>query len=87
MSDLTFSGALLPGADPRRARLQLTALFRLTDPDAVEPFFRGGRVTLRRGLTPAEAERLCERLRAAGLDCEVSPEPETEPETEPEPVP
>jgi hypothetical protein len=87
VSDLTFSGALLPGADPRRARLQLTALFRLTDPAAVEPFFRGEPVTLRRGLPADEAERLCERLRDAGLDCQVSPAPRAEPKPEPEPEP
>jgi hypothetical protein len=71
LSDLSFSGGLLPGANPRSARLYLTAFFRLQDPDAVEPFFQGRPVTLRRKLPRPEAEALCDRLRRAGLDCRV----------------
>lgn len=79
MFDLVFSGNLLPGTDARQARLRLTAFFRLADPAAVEAFFQGSAVTLRRSLPHAEAQTLCERLVAGGLDCHVAaaPEPET----------
>jgi hypothetical protein len=69
--DLQFSGQLLAGSDPRLARLRLTAFFQLTDPAAVEPFFSGRPVILRRNLPAGQATELCERLRAGGLDCHV----------------
>ena len=75
-----FSGNLLPGADARQARLRLTAFFRLTDPPAVEAFFLGGKVTLRRSLPRSEAQALCERLLAGGLECHVVATSEPEPE-------
>lgn len=66
-----FSGNLLPGTDAWQARLRLTAFFRLTDPAAVESFFLGSTVTLRRALPQAEAEALRDRLIAGGLDCRL----------------
>ena len=93
MFDLIFTGRLLPGADPRHARLRLTAFFRLTDPADVELFFRGGEVILRRALPQAEAQSLCERLIAGGLDCRLQErdaavrERERDPEPAPEPDP
>jgi hypothetical protein len=69
--DLQFSGQLLAGSDPQLARLRLTAFFQLTDPAAVEPFFSGRPVILRRNLPAGHATALCERLRAGGLDCHV----------------
>lgn len=76
-----FSGGLLPGTDARQARLRLTAFFRLEDPAAVEPFFRGGAVTLRRALPEAKARMLCEKLVAGGFDCHLvaTAAPVTEP--------
>lgn len=79
-----FSGNLLPGTDARQARLRLTAFFRLTDPAAVDAFFQGRAVTLRRSLPLAEAQELCERLLAGGLECHVIAAVEAEPEPEPE---
>lgn len=85
--DLVFTGNLRPGTDARRARLRLTAFFRLSDPAAVEPFFGSGAVTLRRALPEAEAQQLCARLAAGGLECHLMmAQPESEPEPEPRPL-
>jgi len=53
----------------------------------VEPFFGNAAVTLRRALPKAEAQQLCERLAAGGLECHLLAQPEPEPEPEPEPKP
>lgn len=51
----------------------------------MEPFFRGGKVTLRRALPRSEASELCERLIAGGLDCHLVQRgtPEPAPEAQP----
>ncbi|MEQ8515310.1 MAG: hypothetical protein RIC38_06880, partial [Chromatocurvus sp.] len=58
---------------------------RLTDPAAVEPFFLGGAVTLRRALPQQEARDLCDRLIAGGLDCHLVATFEPAPELKSEP--
>lgn len=69
--NLIFLGELRPDTDPRRARLMLTAFFGLRDPSAVEVFFRGGPVPLRRNLIASEAEKLYQQLHKVGLLCEL----------------
>ncbi len=76
--NLVFAGQLLPGTDPERARRTLAGFFGLKNTDAVDGFFRGQAVPLRRNLTRVDALRLYKQLRAVGLICEV---PKAEKET------
>ncbi len=81
----------------------LTAFFGLRDPKAVEGFFKGGRVPLRRNLPRSEARKLYTQLRSVGLICSLeavqlatspepsppapAPEPRSEPASQSEPAP
>ncbi|MEM6302480.1 MAG: hypothetical protein AAF749_12125 [Pseudomonadota bacterium] len=69
--NLVFSGQLLPGTDTRDARRLLAAFFGLRDPGAIDVFFSGKRIPLRRKLRKRDALKLYRQLRSAGLICEV----------------
>ncbi|MEO0436229.1 MAG: hypothetical protein AAF098_04915 [Pseudomonadota bacterium] len=69
--NLVFSGQLLPGTDVRDARRLLAAFFGLRDPGAIDVFFSGKRIPLRRKLRKEDALKLYRQLRSAGLICEV----------------
>ena len=62
----------------------LTAFFGLRDPKAVEGFFKGGRVPLRRNLPRSEAQKLYTQLRSVGLICSLEA---VQPASVPEPSP
>ena len=48
--NLTFSGEILPGKDPREVRQRFARLFAIDDPERLERFFSGETIILRRNL-------------------------------------
>lgn len=73
--DLVFSGELLPDTSPESARATLAAFFGTRDMRAVDIFFRGRSLPLRRNLPRRDAAQLYREMRSAGLLCELRPLP------------
>jgi hypothetical protein len=70
--DLSYAGALAPGADPRLVRERLTALFKLTEEGAAH-LFSGRPVIVRRAADEATRARLEQLFASAGALLRVAP--------------
>ncbi|KJZ37669.1 DUF805 domain-containing protein [Pseudomonas fluorescens] len=74
---ITFNGALLPGVDLTTAKLNLAALYK-SEVAAVERLFNGQTVTLKQGLSQADAKTYLQALTKTGIDARVEAEPAVE---------
>lgn len=71
---IVFAGQLREGVDLHTAKLNLARLFG-SEVVAVERLFNGETVTLKRGLTEADAQIYLETLRDAGIEAQVAADP------------
>ena len=69
--NLTFSGEIVAGVDPERAKQRFGKMFDIDDPERIERFFSGDTVTLRRGLDRKTAAQYYQDLRKIGLVSEL----------------
>ncbi|MCV4284364.1 DUF805 domain-containing protein [Pseudomonas capsici] len=96
---IMFEGQLRNGVELETAKLNLAQLFK-SETSAVERLFNGNPVSLKRGLTQADAQRYIQALNDAGVEARIEPDPaislsldevnETKPyraPAEPEPAP
>ncbi|MCU1761705.1 DUF805 domain-containing protein [Pseudomonas sp. 14P_8.1_Bac3] len=74
---IVFDGALLPGVDITTAKLNLAALYK-SEVTAVERLFTGQKVTLKQGLSQAEAQTYLEALTKTGIEARIEAEPSIE---------
>ncbi|MFK8046890.1 MAG: hypothetical protein AB8B81_00510, partial [Halioglobus sp.] len=65
--NLTFSGEILPGYDPARAKATLAEILELDDSSQVELFFTGKTVTLVRDLDRKSAAERFSALKKVGV--------------------
>ncbi len=82
---IRLSGRLLPDANAEHAAATLARLLRTT-PERAAALLDGAGRSLGGRLSAAQAARVCDRLRAAGVECAMAPEPTTAPAT-PSPAP
>lgn len=66
--NLTFSGVILPGRDPQRARARFAEIFEIRDRYHLERYFTGETTILRRNLDRREAGEYYARMRKHGLE-------------------
>jgi hypothetical protein len=66
--NLTFSGKILPGFDPRRVKAAFGKVFLIDDAERIEKFFTGQTVILRRDLDRKAAGTLYVKLHKVGID-------------------
>ena len=71
--DLVFSGQIVPGADPQKARDNATKLFRAS-PQQLEKLFSGAAIVLKNNVDEITAEIYQDKLKAAGLICTICPQ-------------
>ena len=80
--NLTFTGEILPGYDPKRVRVAFGKLFQIKEPARVEQFFAGEPITLRRNLDRKTAADLYAKLHKMGADVALekvaAPEPDAQ---------
>lgn len=70
---IVFDGTLRPGVEITTAKLNLAALYK-SDVAAVERLFTGQTVTLKQGLSQAEAQTYLQALTKAGVDARIEAE-------------
>lgn len=70
---IVFSGQVAPGAAAEQVRADLARLFR-ADAERIELLFSGRRITIKAGLTAAEAEKYRAALTRAGAQVTVEAE-------------
>lgn len=80
--DLSYAGALAPGADPHQVRERLTALFKLTEEGAAH-LFSGRPVIVRRAADEATRARLEQLFASAGALLRVVPVADSMPDSQP----
>lgn len=74
---IVFDGTLLPGIDITTAKSNLAALYKSEVSD-VERLFNGQPVTLKRGLSQADAQAYLHALKNTGIDARIELEPSIE---------
>ena len=91
---LIVNGTLLPGHETDEVKARIAKLFKLADrPKQLAALFSGQPVTIKTGLSAAQARTYLNAIEGAGLACqqvaeaEVKPEPESEPQPEPASAP
>ncbi len=66
--NLTFSGAIMAGRDPQRARARFAEVFGIEDPEELEQYFSGETFVMRRDLDRREGGEYYVLLRKYGLE-------------------
>ncbi|GFM89590.1 hypothetical protein PSCICO_49890 [Pseudomonas cichorii] len=71
---IMFEGQLRNGVELETAKLNLAQLFK-SETSAVERLFNGTPVSLKRGLSQADAQRYIQALNDAGVEARIEPDP------------
>ncbi|MBX8600080.1 DUF805 domain-containing protein [Pseudomonas cichorii] len=71
---IMFEGQLRNGIELETAKLNLARLFK-SETSAVERLFNGNPVSLKRGLSQADAQRYIQALNDAGVEARIEPDP------------
>ncbi|MCR9103738.1 MAG: hypothetical protein NXI15_00475 [Gammaproteobacteria bacterium] len=69
--NLTFSGEILSGEQPREVRQRFAEAFQIADPERLERFFSGEPIILRRNLERKEAAQCYQEMRRLGIVAEL----------------
>ncbi len=85
---IVVTGTTLPGHEPDEVKARIAALFKLTDkPQQLERLFAARAVSVKKGLSEAQARSYLEAIERAGLGCEMVAEaPPAAEALPPEPV-